>query len=61
MSYSSDFRMADVSPSCSNQNNRNIDNLKEWNITPDIIESYKKREIRKMFEWQVECLNNPKV
>lgn len=42
-------------------NNRSIDNLIEWNCTQSIIKAYKKKGIREMFEWQTECLSNPKV
>lgn len=42
-------------------NSRCIDNLKEWNCTQSIIKAYKKKGINEMFEWQAECLNNPKV
>lgn len=42
-------------------NNRCIDNLTEWNCSAAIIKSYKKKGILEMFEWQVECLNQPKV
>lgn len=41
--------------------NRSIDNLVEWNCTQSIIKAYKKKGIREMFEWQTECLSNPKV
>lgn len=40
---------------------RSIDNLIEWNCSPAIIKAYKKKGIQEMFEWQVECLNQPKV
>lgn len=42
-------------------NNRSIDNLIEWNCSPAIVKAYKKKGILEMFEWQVECLNIPKV
>lgn len=38
-----------------------IENLSEWGCTGAIIREYKNRSIHKMFEWQVECLSNPKV
>lgn len=38
-----------------------IDSLSEWNCSVPIIKSYKKKGIQKMFEWQAECLSNPKV
>lgn len=38
-----------------------IENLSEWGCTSAIIREYKNRKIHKMFEWQVECLSNPKV
>lgn len=42
-------------------NERSIDNLIEWNCSAAIIKAYKKKGILEMFEWQVECLNRPKV
>lgn len=42
-------------------NSRNIDSLKEWSCTQPIIKTYKKKGIQEMFEWQAECLSNPKV
>lgn len=41
--------------------NRSIDNLKQWNCSAPIIKTYKKKGIQEMFEWQLECLSNPKV
>lgn len=41
--------------------NRSVDNLTEWNCSAAIIKSYKKKGIHEMFDWQVECLNQPKV
>lgn len=38
-----------------------IENLSGWGCTSAIIREYKNRSIHKMFEWQVECLSNPKV
>lgn len=42
-------------------NKLSIDNLAEWNCSAQIIKAYKKNGIQNMFEWQAECLNNPKV
>lgn len=38
-----------------------IDNLADWSCSASIIKAYKKKGINEMFEWQAECLNNPKV
>lgn len=42
-------------------NKRCIDNLTEWDCSAAIIKSYKKKGILEMFDWQVECLSQPKV
>ncbi|XP_031620779.1 DNA polymerase theta isoform X2 [Contarinia nasturtii] len=42
-------------------NKFSIDNLSEWSCSAPIIKSYKKKGIHDMFEWQAECLNNPKI
>lgn len=42
-------------------NKLSIDLLREWNCSTSIIKAYKKKGIQEMFEWQAECLNNPKV
>lgn len=42
-------------------NKLGIDSLTEWNCSAQIIKAYKKKGIQTMFEWQQECLNNPKV
>lgn len=42
-------------------NKLSIDNLREWNCSASIVKAYKKKGILEMFEWQAECLNNPKV
>lgn len=42
-------------------NTRSIDNLADWGCSPSIIKAYKKKGIHEMFQWQVECLSNPKV
>lgn len=44
------------------QSNRlSIENLGEWGCSAAIIKAYKKKGINEMFEWQAECLSNPKV
>lgn len=42
-------------------NKLSIDSLSEWSCSASIIKAYKKKGIEKMFEWQAECLSNPKV
>lgn len=42
-------------------NKLSIEHLKEFNCSSSIIKAYKKKGIHEMFEWQAECLNNPKV
>lgn len=42
-------------------NKLSIDTLSEWSCSASIIKAYKKKGIEKMFEWQAECLSNPKV
>lgn len=42
-------------------NKLSIDNLTEWSCSASIIKAYKKKGIQEMFEWQAECLSNPKV
>lgn len=40
---------------------RNIKSLSKWGFSRFILEEYKKKGIRQMFEWQAECLSNTKV
>lgn len=35
--------------------------LKDWGLPPEITRKYEERGITEMFEWQVNCLGNPKV
>ncbi|XP_048517426.1 DNA polymerase theta-like [Dendroctonus ponderosae] len=35
--------------------------LSAWNLPDAVLERYKARKVTKMFQWQFECLNNPKV
>ncbi|CAB3236758.1 unnamed protein product [Arctia plantaginis] len=35
--------------------------LKDWGLPPEITRKYEERGITEMFEWQVNCLRNPKV
>ncbi|XP_059056715.1 DNA polymerase theta-like [Achroia grisella] len=36
-------------------------NLKDWGLPLAIAQKYEERQIIEMFDWQVECLGNPKV
>lgn len=40
---------------------RDMANLTRWGISRIILEEYKKKGIRRMFDWQAECLSNTKV
>ncbi|VVC97697.1 unnamed protein product [Leptidea sinapis] len=35
--------------------------LKNWGLPSEIVTKYESKGINRMFEWQVECLNNPRV
>lgn len=45
----------------SNENKCNITNLIQWGCSNAIIREYQKKGVKEMFEWQAECLSNPKV
>ncbi|XP_037904628.1 DNA polymerase theta [Hermetia illucens] len=38
-----------------------LKDIANWNLPPSIIKEYHSKGIRQMFDWQVECLSNPKV
>lgn len=39
----------------------NLKLMSSWNLPPSIEREYEKKGIVTMFDWQVKCLNNPKV
>ena len=44
-----------------NENKTYKKNLKNWGLPPQIADRYKQKGIVEMFDWQVDCLSNPKV
>ncbi|XP_022909191.2 DNA polymerase theta [Onthophagus taurus] len=36
-------------------------NLSDWNIPDMILQKYSKNNVKTMFDWQLKCLNNPKI
>lgn len=40
---------------------KNLRFLSSWNLPPSIVNEYRKKNVTEMFEWQCECLKNPKV
>lgn len=43
------------------RNTTALKDIANWNLPPSIIKEYHSKGIRQMFDWQVECLSNPKV
>uniref|UniRef100_A0A1A9W5U6 DNA polymerase theta n=1 Tax=Glossina brevipalpis TaxID=37001 RepID=A0A1A9W5U6_9MUSC len=42
----------------------NLEDLKSinaWNLPLSVLKEYERKGVKKMFDWQVECLSNPKV
>lgn len=42
----------------------NLEELKSisaWNLPLSILKEYERKGVRKMFDWQIQCLSNPKV
>lgn len=35
--------------------------LSNWNLPPSVVNEYRKKKMTEMFDWQCECLKNPKV
>ncbi|XP_055853276.1 DNA polymerase theta [Episyrphus balteatus] len=35
--------------------------ISAWNLPKSVLKEYEKKRISKMFDWQIECLSNPKV
>lgn len=40
---------------------KNLHLLSNWNLPKSIVNEYRKKNVIEMFDWQVECLKNPKV
>ena len=40
---------------------KNLRFLSSWNLPPSILNEYRRKNVGEMFEWQCECLKNPKV
>lgn len=40
---------------------KNLRLVSNWNLPQSIVNEYRKKNVTKMFEWQCECLKNPKV
>lgn len=40
---------------------KNLRFLSSWNLPPSVVNEYRKKNVTEMFEWQCECLKNPKV
>lgn len=40
---------------------KNLRLLCNWNLPASVINEYRKKNVTEMFEWQTECLKNPKV
>lgn len=40
---------------------KNLRFLCNWNLPPSVVNEYRKKNVEEMFEWQCECLQNPKV
>ncbi|XP_011203461.2 DNA polymerase theta isoform X1 [Bactrocera dorsalis] len=46
------------------ENIRDLETLKRisaWNLPHSVLKEYEKKGVVKMFDWQIECLSNPKV
>ena len=42
-------------------NTKNLLYLSNWNLPKTIVNEYRKKNVEEMFEWQMDCLKNPKV
>jgi hypothetical protein len=40
---------------------KNLRFLSNWNLPPSVVNEYRKKNVEEMFEWQCECLKNPRV
>lgn len=40
---------------------KNLKLMSSWGLPSIVLEQYEKKGIKEMFEWQAECLSNPKV
>lgn len=40
---------------------KNLNQIDQWGLLPPIVREYHRKGVRTMFDWQVECLSNPKV
>lgn len=40
---------------------KNLRFLSNWNLPPSVVNEYRKKNVEEMFEWQSECLQNPRV
>jgi len=41
--------------------NLNLRFLANWNLPPSVVNEYRNKNMTEMFDWQEECLKNPKV
>ena len=63
MIYSESMKVVKVSENKSLliDNTKNLLFLNNWNLPKTIVNEYRKKNVEEMFEWQMNCLKNPKV
>lgn len=54
-------KVLDSLPKTLHKNFEKLKNISAWNLPLSVLREYEKKGIYKMFDWQVECLSNPKV
>ncbi|XP_045494338.1 DNA polymerase theta-like [Colias croceus] len=52
---------ADILTQCQESKNDFKKYLKNWGLPIEIVTKYEQKGIQEMFQWQVDCLSNPKV
>uniref|UniRef100_A0A0K8V363 DNA polymerase theta n=2 Tax=Bactrocera latifrons TaxID=174628 RepID=A0A0K8V363_BACLA len=61
---STSFSNSSVTVKKGNENIRDLETLKRisaWHLPHSVLKEYEKKGVVKMFDWQIECLSNPKV
>ncbi|KAM7364011.1 DNA polymerase theta isoform 2-T3 [Cochliomyia hominivorax] len=44
-----------------NQNLEKLKYISGWNLPASVLKEYERKGVKKMFDWQIQCLSNPKV
>uniref|UniRef100_A0A1A9VS42 DNA polymerase theta n=1 Tax=Glossina austeni TaxID=7395 RepID=A0A1A9VS42_GLOAU len=59
--FISKLELEDYKPKLLERNLADLKSISAWNLPLNVLKEYDRKGVRNMFDWQVECLSNPKV